>query len=393
MISLKFLYPILTACVISVVLVSCGNDEPQPKRPPVPTGRTVLVYMLASNNGLGYSDPYDYDMQDIREMCRAAKNGDITDGRLIVFHSASNGRQVLKEITSSGSVDTLKIYNDALIPQSAERMSEVLDDMYALAPAGDYGLILWGHGTGWLEDGISDEVSSASVRPYAYGSENGDRRKMNITSLASQLEGRGFSFVYFDCCYMASVEVVYQMRDVAPRIVAYPTEVLAFGMPYDQNVRHFFAREPELEEAARNTFAFYDAMSNPRYRMCTVSVINTAGLDRLAAAVRAIYENNTTGVPAGYTPQPYTTSRPYYYCDLGGYISALDADDEKRREFEAALGDVVALELATDRIWNTLAIREHSGLSTFIMNSDDDMNSKNYCRLSWFDDVASALIH
>lgn len=393
MISLKFLYRILTACVVSVVLVACGEDEPQPERPPVPTGRTVLVYMLASNNGLGYSDPYDYDMQDIREMCRAAKNGDITDGRLIVFHSASNGRQVLKEITSSGTVDTLKIYNDALIPQSAERMSEVLDDMAALAPAGDYGLILWGHGTGWLEDGISDEASTASVRPYSYGSENNDRRKMNITSLASQLEGRGFSFVYFDCCYMASVEVVYQMRNVAPRIVAYPTEVLAFGMPYDQNVRHFFAREPELEEAARNTFAFYDAMSNPRYRMCTVSVINTAGLDRLAAAVRAIYSNNTTGVPAGYTPQPYTTSRPYYYCDLGGYISALNADDERRREFEAALADVVVLELATDRIWNTLAIREHSGLSTFIMNSDDDMNSKNYYRLSWFDDVASALIH
>lgn len=379
--------------MLAVIFVACGKDDPEPKIPPVPTGRTVLVYMLASDNGLGYSDPYDYDMQDIREMCTAAKKGDITDGRLIVFHSASNGRQVLKEITSSGAVDTLKIYTTALIPQSDERMSEVLDDMAALAPADDYGLILWGHGTGWLEDGISGEVAGASVRPYSYGSENGDRRKMNITSLASQLEGRGFSFVYFDCCYMASVEVAYQMRNVAPHIVAYPTEVLAFGMPYDLNVRHFFAREPELEEAARNTFGFYNAMTNPRYRMCTVSVINTAGLERLAVAVRAIYANNTTGIPAGYTPQPYTTSRPCYYYDLGGYISALNADKEQRDEFEAALAGVVEFELATDRIWNTVDIREHSGLSTFIMNNDGDMNSKNYYRLSWFDDVAAVLIH
>ena len=378
---------------LTTVVSSCDSDEPEvPAGPEDPTtGRTVLVYMLSASNGLGATPPYDYDMQDIREMCDAAAAGDITDGRLLVFHSASNGNQVLKEITGTGEVDTLKIYDPEIRPQTSQRMSEVLDDMKTLAPADDYGMILWGHGTGWLEDGIADEARS-EYQTYAYGSEQGDKWKMNITTLASVLEDRDFSFVYFDCCYMASVEVVYQMRHVAPRIVAYPTEVLAWGMPYDRNVKHFFAKEPELVEAATETYDFYASQYNPTYRMCTVSVFNTAGMERLAAATREIYRSNTTGVPANYTPQSYTLNRNNYYCDFGGYINALKPDSRELDEFKAALADVVELELVTEKIWNQLAIREHSGFSTFIMSSDADMSKLNYSRLDWFGDVASALI-
>lgn len=414
---MKFLYNnifsrmvvILTCCIFIFAATSCHDepdkpfpsmpdepnepDEPDKPLPPLQdeTGRTVLVYMLSSKNGLGSSAPYDYDIQDINEMITAAKEGDITDGRLLVFHSASNGNQMLKEITSDGNIDTLKIYDNSIVPQSVERMSEVLDDMTALSPAKDYGLILWGHGTGWIEDGLTED--SANAQTYSYGSENNNTRKMNITSLATVLDGRGFSFVYFDCCYMASVEVAYQLRNVTPRLVVYPTEILAYGMPYDWNIKHFFAPEPELEMAARNTFDFYDSMTNPRYRMCTVSVINTAGLNRLAAATRAIYENNSTGMPAGDTPQCYKTSGICYYYDFGGYVNALNADDEQRAEFEAALNNVVILELATEKIWGTHPITEHSGLSTFIMNSDRDAVNNNYNRLEWFADVASSLIH
>ncbi|MDE6369646.1 MAG: hypothetical protein K2K94_10465, partial [Muribaculaceae bacterium] len=183
----------------SIGAASCrhdDNDEPElPVEPETPLpGRTVLVYMLASSNGLGASSPNDYDMQDFNEMREAAAAGDITDGRLLVFHSASNGNQVLKEITQDGRVDTLKIYDSTIRPQTAQRMSEVLDDMKAWAPASDYGLILWGHGTGWIEDGIAEETAS-TYQTYSYGSEQNNKWKMNVTSLARVLEGRDFSFI------------------------------------------------------------------------------------------------------------------------------------------------------------------------------------------------------
>lgn len=393
----KLIVQIVLVVAFSIGMTSClhdDNDEPDiPVEPENPlTGRTVLVYMLASKNGLGASFPNDYDMQDIREMCEAAAAGDINDGHLLVFHSASNGNQVLKEITRDGTVDTLKIYDSAIRPQTSQRMSEVLDDMKVWAPASDYGLILWGHGTGWIEDGITEETES-TYQTYSYGSEQNNKWKMNITSLANVLENRDLSFIYFDCCYMASVEVIYQLRNAAPRIVAYPTEVLGWGMPYDLNVKHFFAKEAELIEAATGTFDYYAQQSSPVYRMCTVSVFNTAGMERLAAATRAIYQNNTTGVPENYSPQSYTLSRNNYYCDFGGYVNALKSEDKQLAEFKAALAEVVELELATEKIWNQLPISEHSGFSTFIMDSDADMSKMNYSRLDWFNDVASALIY
>ncbi len=400
----KLIAQLLLVVAFSLGATSCRHDKDEPEVPDQPVGRTVLVYMLSSTNGLGAASPYDYDMQDLKEMRAAAAAGDIKDGRLIVFHSTSNGNQMLKEITHDGSIDTLKIYDSSIRPQTSERMAEVLDDMASLAPAEDYGLVLWGHGTGWIEDGIN-EYDGSAVHTYSYGSEQNNKWKMNVTTLADVLEGRGFSFVYFDCCYMASVEVIYQLRHVAPQIVAYPTEILAWGMPYDRNVKHFFAAKPELIEAARETFDFYlhiednidlsaFGVTNPnRYRMCTVSVFDTAGLDRLAAAVRAIYQDNKVGVPSGYSPQSYTLSRNNYYCDLGGYIRALNPDQQKLAEFESALAGVVELELATEKIWGQLPINEHSGFSTFIMSSDYDVTNQNYNRLDWYGDVASALIH
>lgn len=384
-----FIY--IFSLIMASVMASCSHDDVRPvPPPPAEVGRTVLVYMLGAENGLGASAPYDYDMKDIAEMCEAAVQGDIVDGRLIVFHSASNGNQVLKEITADGLVDTLKIYSNALVPQSGERMAEVMADMKTLSPARDYGLVLWGHGSGWLEDGIDDDYTPDAVA-YSYGHEHHDRYKMNMSTLARVLDGRGFSFVYFDCCYMASVEAMYQLRDVTPLIVASSAEVLALGMPYNLNVRCFFESTPDVLAAASNTFDFYNSQADLRNRTCTMSVISTAGIERLALATAAVYRTAAAGMPTGFRPQPFTLSSPYYYYDFASYIHALTDDSGLLDEFDDALADVVIYAAATDKLWNTLSIREHSGLTTFIIQQASDISRKGYNTLEWFADVASEL--
>lgn len=389
----KIIYIISALFLLFPAIVSCSDKNDEPDLPPsaVTVGRTVLVYMLADNSLGSLTSPYDYDMQDISEMLTAAGNGDISDGRLLVYHSSRNGRTVLKEICVDKNrhafVDTLKIYDDeSVYSQHSTRMREVFADMKELAPANDYGLILWGHGSGWLQDGI------AQVQPEnrAYGEEHG--RWMNITTLADVLEEENFSFLYMDCCYMSSVEVAYQLRNAVANIVAYPIEVLAYGMPYDKNIKYFFKSQPDLTAAAKETFDFYDQMSNPRYRFCSVSVINTAGLERLAAATKAIYERASVGVPDGYAPQKYMTGTTCYYFDFGGYINAICNDSALKDEFDAALAETIVFESTTPRLWNTIDLNEHSGLSTYIIRSDADYTLKNYNQLAWFEDVASALL-
>ena len=107
-----FMARVALVVALTTVVSSCDSDEPEvPAGPEDPTtGRTVLVYMLSASNGLGATPPYDYDMQDIREMCDAAAAGDITDGRLLVFHSASNGNHIIYKCSANSSGLLLTLY-------------------------------------------------------------------------------------------------------------------------------------------------------------------------------------------------------------------------------------------------------------------------------------------
>ena len=41
-------------------------------------------------------------------------------------------------------------------------------------------------------------------------------------------------FIMFDDCYMSSMEVAYDLKDVTDYIIASTSEVMAYGMPYEK---------------------------------------------------------------------------------------------------------------------------------------------------------------
>lgn len=374
----------LIICSVVLLLAAC-HEEPAPA-PVLPVNRTVLVYMVASNNlGTGR-----FDEADLAEMQQAAKAGDITDGRLLVYHVPPSGDPVLKEVTASG-IDTLAMYDSETSSVSSVRMRAVFDDMRRVAPADEYGLVLWSHASGWLQDGIDDELDNAGemVAPLAFGFDKG--QKMNLTTLARTLQGQNFGFVYFDCCYMGSVEVAYELRHATPLIVGSPSELPSNGMPYNRNIRCFFAPEADLLTAARNTFELYDGEFGAN-RTCTMSVINTAALDGLAAVVRDIYSGASDPWPAGYEPQRYMTESRCYHFDLGHYVEALGSDDALLAEFRRFMDEAVLYEAATPFLWNRLAVESHCGLTTYIFENEAQSRIKGYDTTSWFSDVASELL-
>ncbi len=384
----------LTSASIAA-LASCGGDNDGPTPGPAETSRrAVLVYQVANNN-LGSSQ---YDIMDIREMLTAARSGDIpSDCRLLVYNDGPVGRgtvsdPVLMEITAQGA-DTLLTYERSDLSVTTARMNRVFDDFERIAPADDRGLVLWSHGTGWLQDGIADTPD----RRRSFGYEPGGKM-MNITTLASVLRERDFGFVYFDCCYMASVETLYELRDCTPRFVASVTELPVEGMPYDKNVREFFADgEPDLVQAAANTFQSYNALSG-QSRTCTMSVIDAAAIDEVARAVRAIYAKAPSSFPDGCNPQRYTvtSAASCYYFDLRDYLTSLcagiDGGDLLMADFDAAMTRCILYTAATPMLWNSMPLTACSGLSTYILRNAESITRKNYNTLSWYTDVASALI-
>lgn len=403
--SVRFL-KIWVCALLLLPLASCGDDEePQPQEdsqeswkpgePPVECARTLLIYM-AADNSLGLNR---FDRSDMDEMELAASEMP-ADSRVLVYHDASSGDPELLEFSQSGWRH-IKDYpgNDSGVrATSPERMEEVFSDMRAVAPAHAYGLVLWSHGSGWDEQSTSrSQVQRRSFGQDYRAGENSAGSTMSIPTLASALEGQGFDFVYFDCCFMATVETAYELRRCVNYIVGSTTELPADGMPYDINLPKLAAATPDLIGAAAATFEHYDALTGTS-RWCTMSVIDCSQLDALASATRAAMATATC-MPARTEVQPYTTYSPCRVFDFADYIEkSLPADADALERWRNALDRVVIYKANTPCIYEdgmsrrTIMLNSYSGLSSYVLECADDAQTAGYSRLQWWRDVASGYI-
>lgn len=374
------------------ILVSCSDDDdPEPQGPAAEVSRTVLVYMIADNS---LASDWGSDDEDISEMLKGAKNGGLNGGRLLVYHNRlgttkGNVPEML-EITANG-LKTLKQYPDDRTVYSVdpERIREVMADMKALAPAEDYGLVLWSHANGWL---------GAPAGSEDYYRSFGDDRGYHITipSLARALEDEEFSFLYLDCCLMGNIECIYELRNVAPRIVASPTELHVDGMPYDLNVPLMFRETPDVDGMARNTFGYYDNYNGnkPFSSWCQIATYDTSELDAFAQATRDILATVTKYKPIPADLQRYTKPRETCHtADIDGYMALIagDSNPELLKAWREALGRVVTYcESTTNSIGSlTIDLDKYNGLGIYPIASPSEASWRQYYNLAWWKDVAS----
>lgn len=365
-------------------LFACSHaDEPDPNQQN--TQRTLLVYMVANNN-LGSNG---WDESDIKEMQTAVDAGALNGGRLLVYHADYRSDPELIELIAGEDpvVHRTYTYKDGMSVE-AEHMRSIFSDMRAIAPNKEYGLVLWSHGTGWRETANS-RATAAPMKPYSFGVDASS--EMKVTSLASALEGQNFAFIYFDCCHMATIEVVYELRHVTPYIVASATELPIQGMRYDDNIPVFFTRDFNKESlitAANNTFSYYDSQTGS-LRACTMAVIETGKLDALAQATRNIMETAPV-LPDDYEKiwlsRPRSTGVTLY--DFGDYIHALPVSPDLIKAWENAYANVVLYHDATPT-YISLDLSTFNGLATFIVESADDSYTDGYRNQSWWKDVVS----
>ncbi len=371
---------LIVFCLPVLGLTGC-KDDPEPVKT---NPRTVLVYM-AANNSLGTGG---YDSKDINEMKQAVtENPDVFNGgRLIIFYAPTDGSQVLYELMpGTGELKELKRYEADKYVVSADRMTEVMNDTKNIAEADSYGLILWSHALGWTQDGRQE------IR-RVWGVDRG--QTMNITTLESVLSKQSFDWIYFDCCYMGSVEVLYQLRNVTSRIVASASEIPVDGMPYTKNLPLFFKATPDLKAAAQNTFEYYDNLSGSD-RTCTIAVYNLAGMDKLAEATRPIYEASSKVLPGSFYNLALSLDvKPLFY-DFGVYIKGMVEEngisEDLFNKWNAAYQEVVEFEGATPYLWNRIPLERFTGMSTYIPRDSNDMTYRNYNTLGWYETVAKYL--
>jgi len=154
-------------------------------------------------------------------------------------------------------------------------------------PAEKYMMVLWNHGSGWLNQ-------MSPRRKKAIASDETDTDFLTMDELSSALEealpsiGKKIDIIGFDDCLMAQIEVAYQLKEYADYIIGSEELMPDNGWPYG-DVLAELSRNPNYgkrELAVKITDIIYDsylvlAASNT----ITISAIDLGKIDNLKNAV------------------------------------------------------------------------------------------------------------
>lgn len=385
----KYLFIVFTILTALVGATSCRDhhkDEPEPSVPK----RTVLIYAVASNN------LDDYLVMDKEEMIASAPSvtGLGKDVHVLLYSVASKNAteatlaELKSSVTGQWDFETIKSYDRNTFSTDPKRMKEVFSDVRDLSQSDNYGLVFWSHGTGWFPD-FSPHNVSGPQKSFGWDTCQGVTDKCDITELAMAIPDRMFDYIWFDVCYMMGIETAYQLRNKTDYICGYPTEDWSPGMNYDSTLPMLAAETPDLAGAAKSFFDYY----NNSNMAVTVTVLQTKGLDRIAAAAADLYANGQRPESA-FGMQDYGRSPYRGLYDFGqftrSYAGESDRHTARVEEFDKALSEVLVYGgCSTKNFYGQEAFDPeiYSGMSCHFPDTSDAKSEEFYRSLDWVRDT------
>lgn len=392
-----------------MVGVSCSNgDSPDgPDAPVTPVGQTVFMFFPWSNSLLS-----DF-RRTVEDMQTVVAERSMKDERIMVFMATSEREAVLFELKKQNGrclTDTLRHYSDRPFT-SRQWLTSLFSEVMTLAPASRYGMVVGCHGLAWVpvqgqrnarkrlgsQERIDEEDNLYKEerldKEGLYKEERIDKEgepndlmhfevqgpvttrfiggtypetQIETTDLADAMADAGFhtEYILFDACYMSSVEVAYELKDVTHYLIASPTEVLSYGFPYITMGKHLLGT-PNYKGIADSFISFYSSYNLP---YGTVAVTDCTQLDALAAIAQQINAAaaeqlvpNGVQIMDGYSPT--------LFYDLGHLMSLKDAGTVLTAAFAEQLEKTVPYKGHTGQYFTTLKdapvdIKHYSGLNT-----------------------------
>lgn len=349
---------------LGLFLLGACVEEELPPQEVFPYYRTVLVYMGGDNNLSAETD---------------AKVGALSSGwdylgcRLIIYQD-KGGTPCLHEVTSQG-VRTVKTYPDEN-SASGETLRRTVRDMMELYPSDSYGLVVFSHGTGWLPQGMYP-VSRSIIAD--------GKSEMEIADFAGALSDCHFDFIIFEACFMAAVEVAWELRERTDYIVASAAEMLSPGFTdiYAGLRKYLFFRYADLPGFARMYYEHYNGLTGVD-RSATISVIRTSEMQGLADALRPVLTNSKEVAPRQVEFYDRSSGLTYLYSDLADYLRLKADTPEQYAVAMRAMERTVVYRAATPYMLGR-ELKAHSGLSVYIPRASYPQLNAYYSETGWYD--------
>ena len=389
---------LIIATLFIVVGVSCSNgDSPDgPDVPVTPVGQTVFMFFPWSNSLLS-----DF-RRTVEDMQTVVAQRSMKDERIMVFMATSEREAVLFELKKQNGqclTDTLRRYSDRPFT-SRQWLTSLFSEVMTLAPASRYGMVVGCHGLAWVpiqgqrnarkklgsQEKIDEEDNLYKEERIDKEGEPNDlmhfevqgpvttrfiggtypETQIETTDLADAMADAGLhtEYILFDACYMSSVEVAYELKDVTHYLIASPTEVLSYGFPYITMGKHLLGT-PNYKGIVDSFISFYSSYNLP---YGTVAVTDCTQLDALAAIAQQINAAATEQlVPNGV--QIMDGYSPTLFYDLGHLMSLKDAGTVLTAAFAEQLDKAVPYKGHTGQYFTALKdepvdIKHYSGLNT-----------------------------
>ena len=204
---------------------------------------------------------------------------------------------------------------------------------------------------------------------------------MNIIDLANVLQNKHYEFLLLDACFMASIEVLYELRNSFSYIIASPTEILVSGFPYKEILPILFKNTVNYKEITKIFINYYKKNINPS---ASISIINTKKIEEFSLSYHnLISENNNFKVNIENIFQ-YETEKNYWLFDLKQIIlqyPKTSSREKALKDFEEFLVDYQY----TDFFFNKIKLSNSFGISIYIPNNFSHREKENlfYETLSW----------
>lgn len=378
-----------------LILVSCSRDVYHPGQEP---SRVLLAYIGTDNNLSGLE-------QAKLEGLRQGRTGR-TNERIIAYVDNRRGNAKLYDLSGEAATEVIATYgkeNSA----SADVLARVIRDVRTMYPADHYGLLVFSHASGWLPEGTlnnpygggeafeSDIVNwneTFLTTERAVSSRSiiidGDR-EMDLRDFAAAIPDGMFDYIVFEACFMAGIEVAYELRRKAPYVLASSAEIVhpGFEPVYPSATPDLLAGN--LERFGQSVFDHTLTYSETDVkRSATYSVIRTAGLDDLAGFIRRNCDfSKEVRVSDIQHFDRLKTHRLFF--DFGDYYSRLLDTERQRSELAGLIRDCVVWKEATAEFmtqakgYEGFTIDKHSGLTTYIPQTAFPYLNQAYGGLSW----------
>ena len=368
--------------IFSIFLFACQKESTE-DFPSVSTNRTIVVYLGVDNN---------FRSEAAQKIELLKNNWDKSfDGNLFVYADTGNESNLIHiyfDKEHGNQAEIIESYTNENSANSST-LTNVLNTVKNLRPANSYGLVVLSHGTGWLPADMS--APSISLKSVIIDTTTEDTYNyMELSDFANAIPYK-LDFLIFDACFMASVEVCYELKEKADYIVASPAEVMVPGFVYTSMMKHLFKKQPDLIAVANDFFQYYNKQSDYN-RSATVSVTKTSDLD----ALLAIFKQSITEKHSLYYSENVVDDVQHFgygiqkiFFDLGDFIQKIAPENSQQIEY--ALGQSVIFKAHTPSYYSAgtrslNSIYEFSGLSVYIPQEKYPIANQEYKKLKWAKD-------